>query len=94
MPTTLLLCATGHQAYELRRHLFMTQAHFWSRIGVSQSGGSRYEKGRLMPKTVQYLLHLTYSLDEDATELLEWLRAGQDVLRKAQSDRPATTLQD
>ena len=75
MPTPLLICATGRQVYELRRHLFMTQTEFWSRIGITQSGGSRYEKGRLMPKQVQYLLHFAYALDDDATELLEWLRA-------------------
>jgi transcriptional regulator with XRE-family HTH domain len=59
--------------------LFLSQAEFWSRIGVTQSGGSRYEKGRVMPKQVQFLLHLAYAIEEDAAELLEWLRNGQDA---------------
>lgn len=33
---------------------------FWSRIGVTQSGGSRYESGRNMPKPVRELLRLVH----------------------------------
>ncbi|TYC52712.1 XRE family transcriptional regulator [Zoogloea oleivorans] len=74
MPTPLLLCITGRQAYDLRRHLFLTQAEFWSKIGITQSGGSRYERGREMAPQLQYLLHLAYGSDEEASELLRWLR--------------------
>ncbi len=35
---------------DIRRRLHMNQQEFWSRIGVTQSGGSRYESGRTMPK--------------------------------------------
>ena len=35
---------------EIRRRLRLNQHQFWSRIGVTQSGGSRYESGRRMPK--------------------------------------------
>lgn len=45
---------------EIRRKLQMNQGEFWSRIGVTQSGGSRYESGRTMPKAVRELLRLVH----------------------------------
>jgi transcriptional regulator with XRE-family HTH domain len=45
---------------EIRRRLRMNQQQFWSRIGVTQSGGSRYESGRSMPKPVRELLRLVH----------------------------------
>src|SRR5215213_6755746 len=45
---------------EIRRKLRMNQQEFWSRIGVTQSGGSRYESGRSMPKPVRELLRLVH----------------------------------
>lgn len=45
---------------EIRRRLHMNQQEFWSRIGVTQSGGSRYESGRTMPKPVRELLRLVH----------------------------------
>jgi transcriptional regulator with XRE-family HTH domain len=45
---------------EIRRRLRMNQQDFWSRIGVTQSGGSRYESGRTMPKPVRELLRLVH----------------------------------
>lgn len=45
---------------EIRRRLRMNQQEFWSRIGVTQSGGSRYESGRTMPKPVRELLRLVH----------------------------------
>jgi transcriptional regulator with XRE-family HTH domain len=44
----------------LRKQLRMNQSEFWSRIGVTQSGGSRYESGRSLPKPVRELLRLVY----------------------------------
>src|SRR5947209_18351464 len=41
---------------EIRRRLGLNQEEFWTRIGVTQSGGSRYESGRTMPKPVRQLL--------------------------------------
>lgn len=34
------------------------QRDFWSRYGVTQSGGSRYESGRNIPKPLAILLYL------------------------------------
>lgn len=45
---------------EIRRKLRMNQQEFWSRVGVTQSGGSRYESGRSMPKPVRELLRLVH----------------------------------
>ena len=45
---------------EIRRRLGLNQEEFWSRIGVTQSGGSRYESGRSMPKPVRELLRLVH----------------------------------
>jgi predicted transcriptional regulator len=45
---------------EIRRRLGMNQSEFWSRLGITQSGGSRYESGRDMPWAVGQLLRLMY----------------------------------
>ncbi len=45
---------------EIRRRLGLNQEEFWTRIGVTQSGGSRYESGRTMPKPVRHLLRLVH----------------------------------
>jgi len=45
---------------EIRRRLRLNQQDFWSRVGVTQSGGSRYESGRVMPKPVRELLRLVH----------------------------------
>lgn len=44
----------------LRKSLRMNQKEFWAKVGVTQSGGSRYENGRDMPQPVQILLKLVY----------------------------------
>ena len=45
---------------DIRRKLGMNQSQFWSKIGVTQSGGSRYESGRNIPRPVQALLRLVH----------------------------------
>ena len=44
----------------IRRQLGINQLAFWGPLGVTQSGGSRYESGRRMPKQVEVLLRLRY----------------------------------
>lgn len=44
----------------LRLQLGLTQSDFWSPVGVSQSGGSRYESGRKLPASISALLHLVH----------------------------------
>jgi len=45
---------------EIRRRLRLNQQEFWSRVGVTQSGGSRYESGRTIPRPVRELLRLVH----------------------------------
>ncbi|MBI4291031.1 MAG: helix-turn-helix domain-containing protein [Betaproteobacteria bacterium] len=45
---------------EIRRKLGLNQKEFWTRIGVTQSGGSRYESGRKMPTPVREMLRLIH----------------------------------
>lgn len=44
----------------IRRKLGLNQQDFWPPIGVTQSGGSRYESGRRMPAPVQELLRIVH----------------------------------
>jgi DNA-binding transcriptional regulator YiaG len=60
------------KAYRQRHSL--NQTAFWSRVGVTQSGGSRYESGRNVPKPVQLLLQLTYGTPKQSADMLAWLR--------------------
>lgn len=56
------------------------QSEFWHRFGVTQSGGSRYESGRSVPKPVRLLMYLFDAgriTDEDLAAA-----AGQKVKRK------------
>lgn len=43
---------------DLRKKLDLNQQDFWSKFGITQSGGSRYEAGRNIPKPVRLLLSL------------------------------------
>ena len=48
------------QPRNLRQRLGLNQHQFWSAVGVTQSGGSRYESGRGMPRAVSELLRLVH----------------------------------
>ena len=45
---------------KLRRSLGLNQHDFWSAVGVTQSGGSRYETGRSMSNPVRELVRLVH----------------------------------
>ncbi|MCQ9378830.1 DNA-binding transcriptional regulator [Methyloversatilis sp. XJ19-49] len=50
-----------------RKSLNENQTEFWSRFGVTQSGGSRYESGRSLPTPLALLvLAFTRGLLDDA----------------------------
>lgn len=49
----------------LRRKMDLNQSEFWGRIGITQSGGSRYEDGRKVPRAVAVLAHLVYIKGQD-----------------------------
>ncbi len=50
-----------HKVVDIRKHASLNQSAFWSRFGVTQSGGSRYESGRSMPKPTSMLVWLRES---------------------------------
>jgi predicted transcriptional regulator len=61
--------------YKTKRvELRMNQCEFWSNIGVTQSGGSRYEAGRNVPKPTQLVIDLAYGSIKDALQVLATLR--------------------
>lgn len=75
---------------EIRRKLGLNQQEFWSRIGVTQSGGSRYESGRNMPKPVRELLRLVHVEQVDLArvrredfEIVEYLKETHPDLYKS-----------
>ena len=72
---------------EIRRKLGMNQSQFWSKIGVTQSGGSRYESGRNMPKPVRELLRLVHveQIDISAIKHEDW-----EVIEYLKSQEPET----
>lgn len=74
---------------EIRRKLGLNQQQFWSKIGVTQSGGSRYESGRNMPKPVRELLRLvhveqidTQRIKRDDMEVINYLKSEDSELYK------------
>ena len=75
---------------EIRRKLGLNQQEFWSRIGVTQSGGSRYESGRNMPKPVRELLRLVHveqielsKVRREDFEIVEYLKETHPDLYKS-----------
>ena len=59
-----------------RQNLGINQTKFWSRVGVTQSGGSRYESGRKIPKPIQHLLVIAYGTTKQAQAVIDQLREG------------------
>ena len=75
---------------DIRRKLGLNQQEFWTQIGVTQSGGSRYESGRNMPKPVRELLRLVHVEQLDLTEvkredfeIIDFLKAEHPDLYKS-----------
>ena len=75
---------------DVRRKLGLNQQDFWTKIGVTQSGGSRYESGRKMPKPVKELLRLVHveqidlsRLKREDLEIIEYLKDAHPDLYKS-----------
>mgnify|MGYP003420350463 CR=1 len=64
----------GNKYRVLRASFGMNQVEFWEKVGVTQSGGSRYETGREVPKSVDTLVELIYGPNNKAIPLLAELR--------------------
>lgn len=60
-----------------RRELGLSQADFWARVGVTQSGGSRYEHGRKIPKPAARLLTLAFGTERQVRRCMAYLRSGR-----------------
>lgn len=74
----------GQQAIELRKALGLNQTVFWAKLGVTQSGGCRYESGRNLPRPVQTLFRLIYINGIDITTLrADDVLAGQHLRETA-----------
>ncbi len=58
-----------------RKKQGMNQMEFWAPIGITQSGGSRYESGRNIPNTVRLLLHMAYAPADRSQRMFAVLRA-------------------
>ena len=65
---------TGEEVLAMRKKANLNQSEFWSPIGVTQSGGSRYESGRNIPKPVQRLLEIAYGTEKQSAAAVEALR--------------------
>ena len=70
-----------------RKDLGLNQHAFWSALGVTQSGGSRYESGRKIPKPIATLLELLYirkidlkRIDNGDIKILSYLKERQPDL--------------
>ena len=92
---------------DIRRKLGMNQEQFWTKIGVTQSGGSRYESGRDMPKPVRELLRLVHVENIDLSrvrredfEIIEYLKDTHPDLYKSlrvavrSRDRSASSIDE
>ena len=81
---------------EIRRKLGMNQQQFWSKLGVTQSGGSRYESGRNIPRPVQQLLRLVHveqidiaKVKREDFEVVEFLKANEpDAVQEPEEAGP------
>lgn len=64
---------------KLRESVGLNQKQFWERVGITQSGGSRYENGARgqirIPKSIQMLIALAYGKPADSRKCLKLLRA-------------------
>lgn len=68
---------------DYRRKLGLNQAAFWAELGVTQSGGSRYESGRNLPKPVALLL----TLRETGKITAKDLEVAKTVITKAKAKK-------
>ena len=76
-------------ARAIRRKMGLNQQEFWAQVGVTQSGGSRYESGQNMPRSVRQLLRLVHveqidiaKVRKEDFEVIEYLKAKNPSLLK------------
>ena len=74
MAAPKLIFSSSEEIKAFRHKHGMNQSQFWGRVGVTQSGGSRYESERNIPVPVQLLLHIAYATDDRSHRLVDHLR--------------------
>ena len=74
---------------EIRRRMGLNQQQFWTKIGVTQSGGSRYENGRNIPRPVKELLRLVHveqidvkKIKKEDYQVIQYMKAFRPGLYK------------
>jgi len=81
---------TGLFTCEQIRHMRflsgLNQQQFWNAVGVTQSGGSRYESNRAVPKSVQELIRLKYVEEIDLCTIKKEDFEVAKYLRKHEAD--------
>lgn len=84
---------------EIRRKLGLNQQQFWSKLGVTQSGGSRYESGRNIPRPVQQLLRLVHveridinKVKREDFEVVEFLKTHDPNMFKSLKKQARSTM--
>ncbi len=86
---------------EIRRRMGLNQQQFWSKIGVTQSGGSRYENGRNIPGPVRELLRLVHveridlnKVKKEDFQVIEYMKSSHpDLYKKLKNAARAKTRQ-
>ena len=66
---------TGEELRKLRKKLGLNQHDFYSRLSVTQSGGSRYESGRPVPGPVSLLIPIVFGNDRESERVVKGLRS-------------------
>lgn len=77
MTKTKAKAFTSTDVLAIRAKLGLNQSQFWSPLGVTQSGGSRYETGRDIPRPVQRLIQIAYGTEKQCGDLVAELRAAK-----------------
>lgn len=71
---------------DLRQANDLNQSEFWEKVGITQSGGSRYENGeRRLPPSLAHILRLTYV---EHVDLRDVSRDSIDIAKLLKKDQP------
>jgi transcriptional regulator with XRE-family HTH domain len=84
--------STGRDLAAQRTALGLTQTVFWGAIGVSQSGGARYEQGRDVPPSAAVALRVAFWPEAKALRHVEKLRGGRLFSGQASPSRSGRGL--
>lgn len=72
---------TKFDSKSARTAIGLNQTEFWRHVFVAQSGGSRYENDRTVPKPVQALLIMAYGTEDEAKAMFTHLRKNPKVMK-------------